>query len=206
LPGYNPAEAARLMDRAGYPVVDGIRRYKDGQTPLRLTIVTSNATDPAIIHRMQQDYLRNLQIQVTVGHGLFTSGAATTGTFDISYFANTGSPDPRFNIQTLLGSTDAADIPSAQNPGALNFLGILDPWVVQQEQLGEETPDAAQSASVYRDLQRHVAQQLYEEPVFIVADVTLARPTLCNFKKSLAGIIDENTWNMADWFVAPSCP
>jgi hypothetical protein len=112
----------------------------------------------------------------------------------------------RFNIQSLLGSTDAADIPSAKNLGALNFLGILAPWVVQQERLGEETPDTAQSASVYRDLQRHVAQQLYEELEFILASVTSARPTLCNFKKSLVGLVDGNTWNMTDWFVAPSCP
>src|SRR5258708_6109760 len=151
---------------------------------------------------MQQDYTRNLQIQVTLvpGNRLFRTcslpqcaveSAATAGTFDIRYFADGGLPDPWFNTLSMLGPTDAAEIPSAHNPfpGAFNFLGILDPWVIQQEQLGEKTPDPAQSASVFRDLQRYVAQQFYMEPVFILADVTLARPTLCNFKKSPAGLL-----------------
>jgi hypothetical protein len=51
-------------------------------------------------------------------------------------------------------------------------------------------------------LQRYFAQQFYYVPMYIVAAVTLKQPTLCNFKQSPYGF----DWNVADWYVAPSCP
>jgi hypothetical protein len=36
-----------------------------------------------------------------------------------------------------------------------------------------------------------------------MADVTLTKPTLCNFKKWPN--FELNTWNIADWYVARSC-
>jgi hypothetical protein len=35
------------------------------------------------------------------------------------------------------------------------------------------------------------------------SDVTLTKPTLCNFKKSTTILGD--MWNMADWYVASLC-
>jgi ABC-type oligopeptide transport system substrate-binding subunit len=200
------------MDRAGFPVVDGVRRYKDGKTPLQLTIDMSPgaAGDPVILSRMQQDYSRNLQIDVTLdtSPGFVsndpTTARVTTGAFDISVVSDQGDPDPVYNEQDILGPTDAQDIPSAKNPFGSDWLGIVDPVVMQQIQLGGETTDAGQRASIYRDLQRHVAQQFYIEPVYIQASVSLVKPTLCNFKAwPHAGV---NFWNMSDWYVAPSCP
>jgi len=75
---------------------------------------------------------------------------------------------------------------------------------MQQRQLGNESVDSDQRDGVYRELQHHVAQQFYVEPVFIAANVSLVKPTLCNFKAwPQAG---SNLWNMAGWYVAPSCP
>jgi ABC-type transport system substrate-binding protein len=208
LPGYNPTDAARLMDQAGYPVVDGVRRYKDGKTPIHLAIDMSPGASEAalILTRMQQDYSRNLKIAVTLVPSpgfLHLHGRRMTGNFDIYLVADQGSPDPVFNLPTILGTADIADIPSAQIPTGSNVLGIIDPLMVQQMQLGNETVDSYQRDSVYRELQRHVAQQFYVEPVFIVANVSLVKPTLCNFKASpQAG---SNLWNMADWYVASSC-
>jgi class 3 adenylate cyclase/ABC-type transport system substrate-binding protein len=209
LPGYNPADAARLMDQAGYPVVDGIRRDKDGKTPLHVTIDTSvgGAQASVVARRMQQDYSRSLKIAVTLvlKGDLFVSGAATQGTFDIGLYTETGAPDTTFNVaDTILCCTVAKGIPSAQHPDGGDILGIVDPLVDQQTQLGARTPDSAQSANVYREMQRYWAQQFYAEPVFIEANVELVKPTLCNFKAfpQFTG----NLWNMADWYVAPSCP
>ncbi len=53
-------------------------------------------------------------------------------------------------------------------------------------------------------MQRYLAQKFYLEPVFIDANVALVKPTLCNFKKWPTSAL--NTWNMADWYVASSCP
>jgi class 3 adenylate cyclase/ABC-type transport system substrate-binding protein len=208
LPGYNPTDAARLMDRAGYPVVDGVRRYKDGKTPIHLAIDMSpgGAAASLILERMQQEYSRNLKIAVTLvpSPGFFPSpnksGRAVTGDFDIYLVGDQGSPDPVFNLSGILGSPDAGDVP----PTGGNVLGIIDPLVVKQTQLGNETVDSDQRDGVYRELQRHVAQQFYVEPVSIVANLSLVKPTLCNFKASPAA--GSNLWNMADWYIASSCP
>jgi peptide/nickel transport system substrate-binding protein len=213
LPGYNPADAARLMDRAGYPVVNGVRRAKDGQTPLQITIDLSTyaAGVPVIAQRIEQDYGRNLQVGVTLVSAtdffvvpFSTANSAASGDFDIVLASAGGSPDPAESNALIYGPTDTADTPSAQNPFGGNYLGIVDPWVIQRAQLAGETLDSDQRASVNREIQRHMAQAFYVEPVFITADVVLVKPTMCNFKKWPS--VGENTWNMADWYVAPSCP
>jgi ABC-type transport system substrate-binding protein/class 3 adenylate cyclase/DNA-binding XRE family transcriptional regulator len=210
LPSYNPTDAARLMDRAGYPVVDGVRRAKDGRTPLRLSIDMSfSAIENQLVgQRMQKDFARNLKIAVTLAPvpNLTIPGSTspwTQGTFDIGLVGDGVFPDPVGAVLGLLGGADAADIPSAQHPTGGNWLGVIDPLIAQQDALGAETIDGAQRADVYRELQRHVARQLYMEPVYLIASVTLTRPTLCNFKKWAQGA---STWNMADWYVAPTCP
>ncbi len=117
LPGYNPTDAAHLMDRAGYLVVDGVRRYKDGKTPIQLAIDVSpgGAEASVILERMQQDYRRNLKIAVTLvpSPGFFPSssesGRVVTGDFDISFVGDQGSSDPVFNVSGILGSPDAGD-------------------------------------------------------------------------------------------------
>jgi hypothetical protein len=53
-------------------------------------------------------------------------------------------------------------------------------------------------------LQRYLAQQFSILPVYILADVSLTKATLCNFKK-WPGVLAA-TWNLADWYVASSCP
>ncbi|HET8909044.1 MAG TPA: ABC transporter substrate-binding protein, partial [Ktedonobacterales bacterium] len=210
LPSYNPTDAARLMDRAGYPVVDGVRRTKDGRTPLRLSIDMSftGIENQLIGQQMQQAYVRNLKIAVTLvpASNLSIPGSTsplTAGTFDIGLVGDGVFPDPVGSLLVLLGRADAADIPSAQNPTGGNWLGVIDPLVAQQDALGAEAIDGAQRTDVYRELQRHVARQLYMEPVYLIASVTLTRLTLCNFKKLAQG---PSTWNLADWYVASSCP
>jgi ABC-type transport system substrate-binding protein len=213
LPGYNPADAARLMDQAGYPVVDGVRRAKDGHTPLRLTIGISpgGAQFPLVAQRMKQDYTRNLKIAVILVSppdffaAFADGGIALRGNFDIWLVGDNGDFDPQLSAElSILASTDATDVPSVQNPLGGNLLGIDDPLVGQQKQLGSQTPDPDQRAAVYRELQRHFALQFYAEPVFILADVALAKPTLCNYKQS--PVFPGKLWNIADWYVASSCP
>jgi ABC-type transport system substrate-binding protein len=208
LPGYNRTDAARLMTQAGYPVVDGLRRYKDGRTPIELTIALSPAAsnDAIIEQRLQQDYQHNLGIGVT-----FTDlspphfgDIITTGTFDIAMWVDTGSIEPVLNAILILGRTDAADIPSAQNPNGSNVLGIIDPYIVSQDVRAEATQDPKQAAEIHKQRLRYIAQQFYVEPVLILADVALVKPTLCNFKKFPE--FGFNTWNIADWYVASTCP
>ena len=207
LPAYRPTDAAALLDHAGYPVVEGVRRGKDGKTPLQLQLFLSfSALDSAeLADRIKADYARNLHVGVTIvippdPFGSFDAGAvAATGAFDLGLFANGGfGPDP---VGTFAGN-DATDIPSAQHPNGQNFFGIVDSHLVQQDQVGAQVLDADQRAGVYQALQRYLAQQLYFVPMYIFADVALKQPTLCNYKPSLVN----DGWNNADWYIAASCP
>ncbi|WIG61135.1 MAG: oligopeptide ABC transporter, periplasmic oligopeptide-binding protein OppA [Ktedonobacterales bacterium] len=215
LPKYNPTDAAALLDRAGFPVVGGIRRFKDGTTPFEITILLSynGQANKGFALRMQQDYAKNLKIGVTVQPPkgqIFSNfdegGLATIGAFDLLLYGDGGSPDT-FAPLSFAGFT-SANIPSAKNVDGGNDWGIVDPQIESQVQLANQTLNDAQRALVLRNLQRYFAQQFYLEPVYVEADVELVKPTLCNFKKwpgaGIGGTF--NTWNMADWYEASSCP
>ena len=210
MPESNAADAAMLMDRAGYHVVDGIRRYKDGKTPIKLILALSPyATQfEDIALRMQQDYARNLKVTVSIVNAttapsfFVPGGLAQTGAFDIALWGDE-------SLGTSVGfianyGWDSASIPSAQNPVGGNFLGVIDPHVVRQDEIGSQIYDGSQRTEVYRELTRHVAQLLSIEPLFINADIALVKPTLCNFKQWPQDGFD--LWNISDWYVAPTCP
>jgi ABC-type transport system substrate-binding protein/class 3 adenylate cyclase len=208
LPAYNPPDAARLLDQAGYPVVAGIRRYRDGITPLALTLSSGYGTEAyqGMAHRLQQDYARNLHIAVYLESpvGGLSTETGFTGAFDIGIAEVAVGPDPSQNLVTF--GWDSASIPSPENPDGNNIFGLTDPWVVTQGQLAARTGNEAQRAVVYKDIARHVAEQLDFLPVLIVADIALVQPTLCNYKKWPSG--GGYLWNLADWYLArgPSCP
>lgn len=208
LPAYNPTDAARLLDLAGFPVVDGVRRSKDGTTPLRLFVSLSFGATPYVdmARRLQQDYARNLHIAVQIENppGQLLGDTGFLGAFDIGICrCGPDSPDPVANLVATWGF-DAASIPSAQNPNGINLLGLIDPWVVAQDRLGRQTVDGGQRATVYKGMARHVTGQFDLLPLLIIADVALVRPTLCNVKKWPE--FSFYLWNMADWYVAPKCP
>jgi ABC-type transport system substrate-binding protein len=211
LPGYHPADAAVLLDKAGYRVVDGMRRYKDGTTPIRLRLVLSNgaAASSMLPSAMARDWARNLDVDasVTVDPHLFApppqGPTLPLGNYDVLMFGNSVAPDPVGYLTGNYGPFDAQDITDAQHPTLGNFFGIIDPYVNQQDQVGAQVLDAGQRTTVYRALDRYFAQQYYMEVAYILADVALVKPTLCNWKESPVSSIG---WNSADWYVAPSCP
>jgi ABC-type transport system substrate-binding protein/class 3 adenylate cyclase len=211
LPGFNPAGAAALLDKEGYRVVNGVRRYKDGTTPMRLRVVLSNGASiaPTLAAAMVRDWSRHLDVDasVTVDPDFFAgarNGTRSLGNYDVLMFFNNTAPDPVDYLTGQFGPFDAQDIPSPQDPFGGNMLGIIDPYVQQQDQLGAKVIDAGQRAAVYQALDRYFAQQYYMEVVVTQANAALVKPTLCNWKESpLAG---DSLWNSADWYIASSCP
>jgi ABC-type transport system substrate-binding protein len=185
LPSYNPTDAAQILDQKGFPVVDGERRFKDGKTPLHLVIDTDYPGDASYIiaQRMVQDFATNLQVSVSLLPG---------GVFN--------DPLPPSDIVAATGFSGIDPIGITGMPA---FQGA-DPQAVALDQEGAETLDQQQRGQVYRRLLGYLAQQLYIVPVFTDAEVALVKPTLCNFKEWPETAWD--TWNMADWYVAPSCP
>jgi ABC-type transport system substrate-binding protein len=207
LPAYDPVAAAKLLNDAGFPLVKGVRRYRDGTTPLQLLVSLSGGGTPylGMVRRLQQDYARNLHITVQIEQplGNLLGDTGVTGAFDIGLVFYGEVPDP---VGQIAGSEgwDGASIPSPQNPNGQNIFGLIDPWVLAENRLGTQTVNDDPRAQVYSDLARHVAQQFDFLPLLINADTTLVKPTLCNYKKWPA--YGAYLWNMADWYVAPSCP
>jgi class 3 adenylate cyclase/ABC-type transport system substrate-binding protein len=225
LPAFNPTDAAKLLTEAGYPVVDNIRRARDRITPLQISLGVFQSVAPQIplfVARLQQDYERNLQIIVHVFtitpafvNAPYGQPGSLSGTFDLAVYGEGLFLDPVASAlnSTIIGAPDAQDIPSATNPSDYaNIMGIIDPYIVDKERLGQIIPSGSQSDRIFRTLERYVAAQYYAEPLFIESDIALVKPTICNYKKnpeatpSTAGWLDLNTWNIADWYVAPSCP
>jgi ABC-type transport system substrate-binding protein/class 3 adenylate cyclase len=195
LPAYNPTDAAKLLDAAGYLVVGGIRRYRDGTTPLTLTVATiSPGAGPfaGFFQRMKQDYARYLHIAVQIQQD--TDDIDVTGAFDIAMWQEPVGPNPVDNLGGWLWNS--ADIPSAKNPDGENFLGLIDPWIVAQDKRAAQTMDTGQRAEVYKGMVSHATEQIDYLPMLINADVALVKPTLCNFKKwpSYGAYL----WNIAD--------
>jgi ABC-type transport system substrate-binding protein len=197
LPAFNPTDAARLLDNADYPVVDGVRRAHDGKTPLQLNIAVSfGATDSvALAMRMQQDYAKYLHVGVTITSDVPYNPFYQTGAFDLTLFSQANTPDP----VGVLRFAEGAGWTSANT-----WMGLIDPHVVAQDQLGSEALPGDQQATVYRALQRYVMGLLDMVPLYMTANITLTKPTLCNFKKWPGQGF--NLWNMSDWYVAPLCP
>jgi ABC-type transport system substrate-binding protein len=210
LPAYNPADAARLLGRAGYPLVDGIRRSKDGTTPLQLQLFVSPgaSADAGLAQHIQQDYTRSLHVGVTIVNDirLWTPqrNPIKSGTFDLLLSDGQTSADPVGRLTFNLGPFDSADVISPQNPGGWNPYGIINPQANQRDQLAAQTLSDDQRIAVIRSLERSLAEQYYVEELYIRADITLSKPTLCNFKHWPENAAD--LWNIADWYVAPSCP
>jgi ABC-type transport system substrate-binding protein len=215
LPAYNPTDAANLLTDAGYPVVDNIRRARDGKTPLQISLDVLDLT-PAyympIAERLQQDYERTLKITVHLVTNDFTTYGQPgfiSGDFDIEVYGDIDlSVDPvdiALN-STIIGAPDTQDIPSATNPNDVaNLSGVIDPYIVIKETEGEMAPPGEQSDLLFRNLQRYVAAQYYAEPLYIESNIALVKSTICNYKKD-PNIYFGNEWNIADWYVAPSCP
>ncbi|HEX6800700.1 MAG TPA: ABC transporter substrate-binding protein [Ktedonobacterales bacterium] len=207
LPAYNPSAAATLLERAGYHDVHGVRRYHDGTTPLALTVsIVSPGAEAykSLFQRLRQDYARNLHIAVQIREDDGPISVGVTGAFDIAMWQEDVGPDPVDNLGGWMWTH--AYIPSAQNPSLPNFLGLIDPWVVAQDRLGTQTVDEAQRREVYKEMVHHVTEQLDYLPLLINADITLVKPTLCNFKEWPE--YGAYVWNMADWYLTQgsTCP
>jgi ABC-type transport system substrate-binding protein len=218
LPTYNPIDAAKLLTNAGYLVVDNIRRAKDGKTPLQIQINLSlfgGGQDMIIAQRMKQDYETNLKVAV---HLITNTVEDSNAPYcappnydchnDIEVYSDQALFVDPVDIATnslVIGAPDAQDIPTAANPLGGNIGGVIDPYIIQKVKQGQMAPPGPQSDLLFRNLERYVAAQYYAEPLFIVADVTLVKPTICNYKKNPNPFFGDE-WNIADWYVAPSCP
>lgn len=210
LPAYNPSDARKLLDAAGYRVVDGVRRNKDGVTPLSINLsVSPGASDSkALAQRMQQGFSRNLQIGVVIDDSEIAlwkpKSPINTGAFDIFLVSSGNTVNPILRLtRDMYGPFDAVTADSGKG----NPFGIIDAQATQRDQLAAQTPSEEQRAVILLNLHRDFSRQYYFEPMYITAIIALKKPTLCNFK--LWPDPWGSLWNMADWYIASgsqSCP
>ncbi|HET8909749.1 MAG TPA: ABC transporter substrate-binding protein [Ktedonobacterales bacterium] len=208
LPVYNPSDAARLLDSAGYRVVDGVRRDRDGVTPLALDLLVSPGASASLslAEQMQQDFARYLRVGVTIDDKQIAfwkkASPIQTGVFDLMMDDSENSIDPINRLTNDKGTFDKDAIYKGNNP-----FGIIDPQMNQRDQLAAQTPSDEQRAVILLNLHRDFSRQYYFEPLYIHASIALKKPTLCNFK--LWPDSWSFLWNIADWYVAQGtqgCP
>jgi ABC-type transport system substrate-binding protein/transcriptional regulator with XRE-family HTH domain len=212
LPAYNPTDAARLLDSAGYHVVNGVRRNKDGVTPLALDIVISPGASASLslAQQMQQDFARVLDVGVTIDNKQIAfwkkASPIQTGVFDLMLDDSENSINPINRLTIDKGTFDKNSIYNVP-PQNYNPFGIIDPQMNQRDQLAAKTTSDDQRAVILLNLHRDFSRRYYIEPMYIHASIALKKPTLCNFKLWPNGW--SFMWNIADWYVAPGsqgCP
>ncbi len=174
---YDPAQAAALLDAAGYKVgPDGIRAGTCNGKPVKFSLGIE--TTPAqfriddVLH-IQSD-LKKIGIDIKPNHipagtffGSYTEGAdMPLGKFDMAIYTTGFYPDP-----DPTGSLDCADVPSKANPTGGNNYHLCDPQVDSLIAQGLATADPAARKKVYDQLQQYMYDQVLVIPLFARANV-----------------------------------
>jgi ABC-type transport system substrate-binding protein len=201
-PAFNAADAASLMDTAGYKVdAAGFRTYPGTTKEVSFNVITRgpNAVRTSFLQLIQHDWQTNLKVHVTFSNDplIFkpwdANGTLYHGTFDVALFAFVTNGDCDSNT----GGTQSDQIPSATQKTLQNYTGIKDPTI--DSLLAKQRGDTNFTTRVAtcKQLYDQLAAQNYFEPLYIRANVTAAKTTMQNYypHPTLAG----NQWNLADW-------
>lgn len=168
---YDPAEAKRLLDAAGYPDPDD-----DGPAVrFRLSYKTSTIDSRRRIGEALQAMLAAVGIGLDVRSfewGTFYDDVRR-GNFQLYSLAWVGVSDPDFFF-TMLHSTMTP--PRGNNRG-----GYVDPEVDRLTELGRRTLDAAQRQKIYAAVQHRVAEELPFIPLWWTDNVVVQSERLCGF-------------------------
>lgn len=203
---YNPALAQQLLAQLGWHRNPQGVLMKGGQA-LHLNLVTTR-DDPlrtALSAWITHD-LAVLGIQVQTHYydigtffGVYTRGGIlATGQYDLALFTYANSPEPDDEYEVFSSS----QIPSAQQPDLGNYARIDDPVIDQALSQGRDTVTFSQRVTAYHRFLERLAQQAYIIPLCL-------DETMMTVDSRAQGIIANPnqfalTWNIADWFVAPS--
>ncbi len=168
---YDPAEAKRLLDAAGYPDPDG-----DGPgVRFRLSYKTSTLDSRRRIGEALQAMLAAVGIGLDVRSfewGTFYDDIRR-GNFQLYSLAWVGVSDPDFFF-TMLHST-------MKPPRGNNRGGYADPEIDRLAERGRRTLDRAERRKIYAAVQRRAAQELPVIPLWWADNVVVQSERLCGF-------------------------
>lgn len=168
---YDPAEAKRLLDAAGYPDPDG-----DGpRTRFRLSYKTSNVDSRRRIGETLQAMLGAVGIGLDLRSfewGTFYDDIRR-GSFELYSLAWIGVNDPDFYFGLL---HSAMTPPRGNNRG-----GYRNSEIDRLTELGRRTLDPRSRQAIYASVQRIAAEDLPFVPLWWTDNVVVESPRLCGF-------------------------
>ncbi len=210
---YDPAEAKRLLDAAGWKAgADGIRlaqgaKYAKDGTRLRLKL--QGPSGDALRERVEQlllDRWRAIGVEINIENAptaaLFgtwdTGAAARHGRFDVLTYTTGPYVDPHSQIETYFASWQ---IPSAANRGAgYNYSRWINPTVDAAIQRAGRSADLAERRAAYCAVMEEVVRE--RPQVFL-----FARHLLAAYRDALQGwrtnVWKNLGWNAAEWSLKP---
>lgn len=196
---YNPDEARRLLDEAGYvdPDGDGIRSSPDGLTlTLQLLTTEGNQVRERVASRFQQD-MRSIGIEIEVlpipaGQLFDPNGPLFQRQFELALFGWIAGPDPG---GLLLWS--CAAVPSESNAwSGDNFAG----WCFREADRAIKaaviTLDPVKRKEAYLTQQQHWTRELPSLPLFQRLSVAILAPDVRHVQPDPLAPI---TWNVTSW-------
>lgn len=196
---YDPEEAARLLDEAGWTLADGVRT-KDGETlSLRLFVPTGNQVRERTAPIIQAN-LRSLGIEVEIRTMDFatlvtyllpeedgTPREVRPDDFDLFLlgFGIERDPDEYLSYLTAEGMP----------PNGYNFIGVDDAEVAQAMEEGRVTMDQDERAEIYREVGRLMRESLAWIPLYQAQDLYGVNERLVGFEPDVRGV----NVNVARW-------
>ena len=206
LPAYDPEEANRLLEEAGWTDSDGDGiREKDGeQLALRITTPTGSQTRD-LTQQLLQEQFKAVGIKLTIANApaanIFgnwqENGLLKRGKFDIVEDTWGADFDPADFLATLFASDQ---VPTEQNGGeGWNFFRLQDPQLDQAIAEGRSTIDQAERAAAYRTAVERIAASAVYIPLYRRAELDAFATYV---KGNEINSWDEFTWNAADWWLA----
>jgi peptide/nickel transport system substrate-binding protein len=198
-PGYNPARAAAMLDRAGWRVGQGGIREKNG---VRLSFKMSTTAGNKAREQAQQLLQQNLK-QVGVELIIHNMPASVVwGDYTVKSQFDTLMvgwdpllyPDPDYTAR-IAGN----QIPIKDHTGS-NYVQYQNPTIDHLCAAGVATTNVAERKRLYDRIQEILLDDLPFAPIFAYNQITGTLDTLHNYKPN--GYAPVNSWNNNEWRVS----
>jgi peptide/nickel transport system substrate-binding protein len=193
---YDPAEAGRLLDAAGWKRgPDGVRQ-KDGR-PLALRLVTtsdkpSRSRAAQIWRRQWHDAGLALSIESAPGNVVFGSarshGKLASGDFELALVAGVSRPDPDASFRWR-----SDQVP----PEGQNRARYRSPVVDRLLDEGQRTIDPVARKPIYHRIAEQLSQDLPMVPLLTWSSIDVTSERLKGFRPNPT--LRGNLWNVWEW-------
>lgn len=179
---YDPIAAGRLLDEAGYKMVDGKRIASDGHELAFDLLTTAGNHSRELVAQVLQDNWRRIGITVRVKFEppriLFGSTLTKRRYSGMVMFAEYSSPEnnPRLQFDSHYV------VSAANNWGGQNYTGYANPVMDHLIDALEIEPDFAKRLPIWHDIQALYAKDLPGIPLYFRSDAHI-------WPKQLQGIV-----------------